>query len=74
MRQCDGRCQMLTEDGWCRIVLECGEEYLSGTCTTFPRKVKQFGDIMECMVEIVCPLVAERVFDDKKIEFMVGDI
>lgn len=74
MRQCNNRCQMLTEDGWCRIVLECGEDYLSSTCTIFPRKVLQFGNNLECMVEIVCPAVAERIFHNHKIEFMLEEI
>lgn len=74
MRQCDGRCVMLTEEGWCRIVLECGEEYLSGTCTTFPRMIQEFGDVLECMVEIVCPIVAEYLFRSKRIGFCLDEI
>lgn len=74
MKQCDGRCVLLTEDGWCKIVLECGEEYLSGTCTTFPRMIQEHGDVLECMVEIACPAVAERLFDHKKIGFCLDEI
>lgn len=60
MRQRDGKCGLLTEEGWCKIVLECGEKYLSDTCTCFPGCVREFGDVLECMVEIVCPVVAEK--------------
>lgn len=74
MKQCNGRCVLLTEEGWCKIVLECGEEYLSGTCTTFPRMIQEYGDVLECTVEIACPAVAERVFDDRKIGFCLDEI
>ena len=74
MKQCNSRCTMLTEDGWCRIVLECGEEYLSGTCTTFPRMIQQYGDVLECTVEIACPVVAEKLFDSERIGFCLDEI
>jgi len=74
MKQRNRRCALLTEDGWCRIVLECGEEYLSDTCTTFPRMIQQFGDVLECTVEIACPTVAERLFDNAKIGFCLDEI
>lgn len=74
MKQCDGRCAMLTKDGWCRIVLECGERYLSGTCTTFPRMIQQYGDVLECTVEIACPIVAEKLFCGKRLGFCLDEI
>ncbi len=74
MKQCDRRCVLLTEEGWCKIVLECGEEYLSGTCTTFPRMIQEFGDVLECMVEIACPIVAENLFGSKQIGFCLEEL
>lgn len=74
MKQCHGRCALLTEEGWCKIVLECGEEHLSGTCTTFPRMIQEFGDVLECTVEIACPIVAEYLFDNKRIGFCLDEI
>lgn len=73
MKLCDGRCMLLTEDNWCKLVLECGEEYLSGTCTTFPRVSNQFGDIIEYYVEIGCPHVAKNIFGNNKIGFAFGE-
>lgn len=64
-----GKCGLLTEDGWCRLVLECGEAYLSKTCTNFPRSVKQFGDTLEANVEINCPVVAGYLLETDSIEF-----
>ena len=33
----DKRCRFLTPDGFCRLVLEHGEEFISHTCHVFPR-------------------------------------
>lgn len=74
MKQCNDRCGLLTEEGWCKIVLACGEEYLSETCTYFPRRVQEFGDVLECMVEIVCPVVAENLFSREKIGFYLEEL
>lgn len=62
-------CALLTEDGFCQIVLECGEQYLSKTCKVFPRRIKQFGDVFELYVELVCPVVSEKMLDEKQIQF-----
>lgn len=74
MKLCNDRCMMLTEDGWCRIVLNCGEEYLSRTCTTFPRLTNKFGNILECCVEIGCPPVAKKLFEERKIAFILEEM
>lgn len=69
----EGKCSLLTEDGWCRMVLACGEEYLSKTCTVFPRHTKQYGDIIEMGVEIVCPVVAGYLLENVPIEFGIQE-
>jgi len=69
----EGKCGLLTEDGWCRMVLECGEEYLSKTCIVFPRDAKKYGDIIEAGVEIVCPVVAGYLLEDTPIEFVIQE-
>lgn len=74
MMLCNDKCKLLTEEGWCKIVLKCGEEYLSEVCTFFPRMMRQFGDVLECLVEIVCPVVARRLFSDEKISFLLEEI
>lgn len=67
-------CAMLTEDGWCRLVQNCGEEVLSNTCRNFPRYSKVYGDIIETGVEIVCPVVAGYLLEDGIIEFGYGEL
>lgn len=74
MKLCNGRCMLLTEDDWCKIVLECGEEYLSSVCTSFPRVVYPFGDMLECYVEIGCPPVAKKLFEKNKITFILDEL
>lgn len=75
----DGKCCLLNDKGYCEIVLNLGEEYLSKTCSLFPRERKDYGFMEEWSVEILCPLVAEKLLDAKSLEFgyrevEVGDI
>lgn len=73
--KCDnGRCNMLNSEGYCNIVLNCGEDKLCHTCRTFPRQNKLFGDVLEYGVEIVCPLVAERLLDSEPIDFDMVEV
>lgn len=69
MKNKDGFCEALTEDGWCRLVQECGEDCLSATCTFFPRIAKEYGDVEEGTVEIVCPVVAGYLLDSEMVAF-----
>lgn len=73
MKEKNGYCSLLTEDGWCHMVRECGEQYLSNTCTEFPRNRRIFGDIVEQTVELVCPVVAKYLFRKEKIVFDFGE-
>lgn len=74
MREQNGNCQMLTEDGWCQIVQNCGDEYLSHTCKSFPRSIKQYGDVQEQTVGISCPVVAEYLLDQEQIGFYFDEV
>lgn len=59
------RCKMLTEEGLCKIVQHVGPQALSFTCQFFPREMYVNGDILEAGVEAVCPVVAEKLFEDR---------
>ena len=62
-------CSMLNDEGWCRIVLECGEEYTTRTCKTYPRYMVALGDVLERTVGIGCPIAAGYLFRKDSIEF-----
>jgi lysine-N-methylase len=55
------RCPMLQEDHHCRIQTECGPEYLSHTCATYPRIVRQIGPVVEVALALSCPQAARLV-------------
>lgn len=74
IRQSGNRCPLLTKDGWCRIVQECGEDYLSYTCAIFPRKTHIYGDTIETYVEIVCPVVASYLLKPQKIVLTINEL
>lgn len=40
----DGLCPMLEEDGLCHIHKTYGEEYLSNTCSSYPKHIRRIGD------------------------------
>ena len=63
------KCQLLDKNGWCKLVLNCGEEALSHTCTMFPRKKRTYGDLTELVVEIACPVVAKNLFRKEPVCF-----
>ena len=74
MKCSNGKCNLMNDKGYCNIVLNCGEEYLSFTCATFPRHDNSYGDVIERFVEPVCPVVARNFLDDKPLDFAVADI
>lgn len=53
-----GRCGMLTDEGWCSIQRKLGEEYLSDTCRTFPRSNKERKGVLFSYLSSSCPEVA----------------
>lgn len=60
----EGNCPFHNEEGLCMIQKELGEEYLSETCTTYPRK--KFGH-KECIIRhcgISCPAVVDLISKD----------
>lgn len=57
----NARCPMLTADNWCSIQKKYGEEYLSNTCVTYPRKTYLCGDFFERSLTLTCPVVAGQV-------------
>ncbi len=53
-------CPMLRENRLCTIQKRMGEEYLSNTCSEFPRRSYLFEGIVERSLSMVCP-VASRL-------------
>lgn len=69
----DHSCPFLTEEKLCRIQKELGEEYLSHTCTIFPRNNRIALDIKTESYPFVyrycnlsCPEISKRLVTDKK--------
>lgn len=57
-------CPFLTKDRMCRIQRELGEEYLSFTCTFFPRKIFASQDIFTRTCSASCYQVIETLYKD----------
>lgn len=54
----NGCCSLLTEDKWCHIQKELGEEALSVTCQSYPRNLNKVDDNLELSARVSCPEVA----------------
>ena len=68
-------CPLLTEQGWCRLQLEYGEEFLSLVCKTFPRATKNFGKFFERSLSLACPVAAEMIlFRDAPLSFELVEV
>lgn len=60
------RCPFLTEDNFCRIQRELGAEYLSNTCTVYPRHHIFAGGAVYRYCNMSCPEVMKRLLNDPK--------
>lgn len=64
---CDGdRCPFLNNCNLCEIHLEAGEDFLSKTCTLFPRFFDDFGEIREMGLGFGCPEAARILLSEEE--------
>lgn len=61
----DGKCPFQTEDRLCRIQKELGEEYLSFTCTNYPRHTIETDKIYYRSCYSSCPEVLKMLLNDE---------
>ena len=57
----DGSCPFINEESLCAIQKKLGEEYLSVTCTTYPRITNTINDRLEKSLTVSCPEAARLV-------------
>lgn len=63
---CEGdRCPFLNKSNLCEIQLGEGEEFLSKTCTLFPRFFDDFGTVREMGLGFGCPEAARIMLSDE---------
>lgn len=60
------KCPFQTEEGLCKIQGELGAEYLSRTCTTFPRSVIHTGEALYRLCHMSCPVIMSQLLENKK--------
>ena len=59
------KCPFLNQDKLCKLVIGLGEDFLSKTCQTFPRQVKDFKDRQECSLTLCCPVVVDLISEQE---------
>lgn len=62
----NGKCPFETEDGLCRIQKELGAEYLSETCTNYPRNSIYSKNAFYRFCRISCPVILDNLLNDEK--------
>ena len=53
------KCPFLNQEKLCKLVIGLGEEFLSKTCTTFPRQANEFEGRTEHSLASCCPVVVD---------------
>lgn len=61
-----GRCPFLTEDNFCKIQRELGAEYLSNTCSIYPRHHIIAGGAAYRYCNMSCPEIMRKLLNDEK--------
>lgn len=67
------RCCMLNEQNLCNVVLKLGPEYLSKTCTVYPRMFRNYGPVQEAYLSVSCPEVIRSLMDKPYVDFDFGE-
>ena len=68
-----GFCPFLTDEKLCRLQLDYGENFLSKTCATYPRRTFDFGQFFERSLTLSCPVAAKLILlrdEPLKFEFV----
>lgn len=65
----DHRCPMLNDSNLCHVVLKLGPEYLSDTCKQYPRRFRQYGNMLEMHLTMSCPDVIVKLMDKESVQF-----
>ncbi|WP_432702100.1 flagellin lysine-N-methylase [Lysinibacillus sphaericus] len=67
-------CTMLTEDGWCKIHAELGEEFLCNTCSEYPRNFREVDNRLEKSLTPSCPEAARLILlNEAGIGFIIDE-
>ena len=68
-------CPFLNENNLCRLQLKYGENFLSETCATYPRRIYDFKKFFERSLTLSCPVAAEIIlFRDAPLKFELVDL
>lgn len=62
----NNRCAFLDKDNLCDIYKNLGEQYLSETCTMYPRNTNALGERLELSLALSCPEAARQILLGKE--------
>ena len=68
----ENACPFLNEKSLCKLQIDKGEKFLSGTCRTFPRRTYFIDEFCERTLSLACPLAAKLALNGK-INFVMNE-
>ena len=63
----NGKCPFLNEENLCDIYINMGQQYMSTTCSAYPRSHNKVNNILEESLTLSCPEAAKLVLDNESI-------
>lgn len=64
-RQNGSKCACLGDDNLCSLYTRLGEDKLCRTCTTYPRHFEEFGNLLEKILSMSCPVAAKLILENE---------
>lgn len=60
-KRCGNRCAFLNADNLCDLIIRAGEDKLCRTCDKYPRHFEEYGNLLESLISISCPVAAKMI-------------
>lgn len=60
------RCALLDDNNLCKIIINCGEDYLCDICREHPRFYEWFAGVTECGLGLCCEEVCRLLLENEK--------
>ena len=67
------RCALLNGDNLCKIIINCGEDYLCDICREHPRFYEWFAGVTECGLGLCCEETCRLLLENEKQFYLVEE-
>ncbi|MBQ8412857.1 MAG: flagellin lysine-N-methylase [Lachnospiraceae bacterium] len=71
-KRCGTRCAFLNSDNLCDLIINSGEDKLCKTCDKYPRHFEEYGNLLESLISLSCPVAARMIIDREERDSFVS--